>query len=529
MKFLSSIGLSSPPETRLVLSSPGPETNLRTIKTAARARTNRPKQQPLNVQEFTKSKSISSPSGARPHRMRYWPIIVVMAALAGCARFQSQPISPEKTFTDFDARSLTNEELHTFLETNQVIAEWPCPRWDLNALTFAAFYYQPALAEARAQLASVRAAEITAGERPNPSVSLTPTYDTTTSPPWIPGVSFDIPIETAGKRGKRIAQAVFTSEAAKWHFVSTEWEVRGKVRASLLNLRIARENEALLGRAELAQSNVVRLLQGQLSAGVISSFEVTQARVALETTQLSRQDAIAQLRQGRVQLAGVLGLPSRALEGIELDYTTLEKLPMDLTAPEIRREAVLHRADIRAALAEYAASQSALQLEIAKQYPDVHLSPGYELDQTDNKWTLGLTVDLPVLNQNQGAIAEAKAKRSEAAAHFLTVQANAISEIDSALAGYDAALQKSGIAKTLLEDLQKQLDSVRAQARLGEADALALANAEVSYYAGAQNQLDALAKAQQALGELEGAAQSPLTFSMDSVRMAKDQVPGTKK
>ncbi len=461
--------------------------------------------------------------------MKYWPFIFVVVALAGCARFQPRPISAEKTFADFDARSLTNEELHTFLQTNQVVAEWPSRRWDLNALTFVAFYYQPSLAEARAQLASVRAAEITAGERPNPTVSLTPTYDTTTSPPWIPGVSFDIPIETAGKRGKRIAQAVFSSEAEKWHFVSTEWEVRGKVRAALLNLRIARENEALLERTEAAQSNVVRLLQGQLNAGVVSSFEVTQARVAVDTTQLSRQDAIGELRQGRVQLAGLLGLPSYALDGIEFDYDALEKLPTDLTAPEIRREAVLHRADIRAALAEYAASQSALQLEIAKQYPDVHLSPGYELDQTDNKWSLGLTVDLPVLNQNQGAIAETKAKRAEAAAHFLAVQANAISEIDSALAGYDAAVQKSAIAKNLLEDLQKELDSVRAQARLGEADALALANAEAIYCAGAQNQLDALAKAQQALGELEGAAQSPLTFSMETVRMTEEHVSETKK
>ena len=58
-------------------------------------------------------------------------------------------------------------------------------------------------------------------------------------------------------------------------------------------------------------------------------------------------------------------------------------------------------------LAEYQASQSALQLEIARQYPDVQLGPGYEFDQGDNKWMLGLGVTLPVFNQNQGAIAAA--------------------------------------------------------------------------------------------------------------------------
>ena len=378
--------------------------------------------------------------------MKYWPTIFALALLAGCARFQPEPISAEKSAASFDARSLTNEDLRAFLETNQVAGEWRNRRWDLNALTYVAFYYQPSLAETRAQLASVRAAEITAGQRPNPSLTATPTYDTSSSPPWIPGVSFDVPIETAGKRSKRIAQAVFATEAAKWNFVATEWEVRSKVRAALLNLRVAGETESLLARAETAQSNVLRLLQGQLSAGAISSFEVTQARVAAETTQLARRDAIGQLRQGRVQLAGVLGLPSSALEGIDFDYGALEELPLSLTAPEIRREAVLHRADIR-----------------------------------------------------------------------------------SALAGYAVAREKSAIAKTMLEDLHKQLDSVRAQAQLGEADALALANAEVSYDTGAQNELEALAKAQEALGTLEDAVQSPFTFSMNAVRSAPGRLPETKK
>src|SRR5690349_1272520 len=99
--------------------------------------------------------------------MKHWPFIFIIALLAGCARFQPRPISPEAISVDFEARSLAGDGLHGFLETNRIVAEWPVRRWDLNTLTFVAFYYQPSLAEARAQLASVRAAEITAGERPN--------------------------------------------------------------------------------------------------------------------------------------------------------------------------------------------------------------------------------------------------------------------------------------------------------------------------------------------------------------------------
>ena len=455
--------------------------------------------------------------------------------LAGCATFHPQAISPEKSAADFDERSLSDAGLHAFLETNHVTGDWPRQSWDLNALTLAAFYYQPALAEARAQWAAVEATKITAGERPNPTLSVTPGYDNQIPDnfsPWLVNLNFDLPIETAGKRGKRIAQAGQLSEAAYWNFVSAAWQTRSHVRAALLNLYAARETESLLARREAAQSYVVRLLEGQFAAGALSSYEVTQARVTLDTTRLSRQDAAGQSAQARVQLADALGLPLRALDGVELSFAGLDAFPEQLTEPEVRRQALLNRADVRGALAQYAASQSALQLEIANQYPDVHLGPGYGWNTGnagDNEWTLGLGVTLPVLNQNQGPIAEATANRAAAAAHFLTVQTTAIAEIDSALAGYDAALKKSATAKTLLEDMQKQLDSVHAQAQAGEVEPLALANAEAEYATGSQSQLDALLKAQEALGQLEDAVQSPLTLPPETIRAAQNNLSKTDK
>ena len=456
-------------------------------------------------------------------------LIILSCLLAGCATYQPRPISPEKTAAEFDTRSLTNEDLRAFLETNHVALPAPGDAWDIKQLTLAALYYQPALAEARAHWAAVEATKITAGQRPNPTVGFTPTYDTTTPPPWILGVTWDIPIETAGKRGKRIAQAEHLSEAAKWDFVGAAWQVRSHVRAALLNLYAARETESLLARQEMAQSNVVRLLEGQLAAGAVSSYEVTQARVTLGTTRLARQDAIGQSAQARVQLAGALGLPLQALDGIEFSFAGLDEFPKDLTAPEVRRDAILDRADVRGALADYAASQSALQLEIARQYPDLHLGPGYELDQTDNKWSLGVSLDLPILNHNQGPVAEAEANRAAAAAHFLTIQTTAIAEIDSALAGYNAALQKSATIKSLLENMRKQMDSVRARAQAGEAEPLALASAEAEYAAGSQSQLDAQIKVQGALGQLEDAVQSPLTLPPETIRAAQNNLSKTNK
>jgi len=447
-----------------------------------------------------------------------WSVLLSLLAVAGCARFHPEPISPVQTAAAFSTRSLTNENLRAFLQTNQVAVPKAEEPWDLKGLTLTAFYYQPALAEARAQLLVARAAAITAGQRPNPSVSVTPAYDSQipgNPSPWLVPLSFDVPIETAGKRGKRIAQTERLSEAAQWNLVGTVWQVRSQIRAALLDLYYTRQSASLLAQQEIAQSNVVRLLEGQVSAGVVSEFEVTQARVALNTTELARQDAAGKFQQARVELAHALGVPAHALEGVQFAFAALNQFPRELTRPEVRQQALLNRADVRGALAEYAASQAALQLEIANQYPDLHLGPGYAWNAGsagDNEWSLGLTVTLPVLNHNQGPVAEAEARRTQAAAHFVTVQANAVAQIDTALAGYKAALNQAATAKALLDSLQTRLNSVQAQAAAGEIEPLAVAAAKLEFATGEQNQLDALFKAQQALGQLEDAVQSPLTL-----------------
>lgn len=452
------------------------------------------------------------------------PISFVALILAGCATYHPRPISPEKTASAFNARSLTSAPLRAFMETNHVAVPGPQDSWNLKQLTLVAFYYQPTLAEARAQLLAARAGKITAGERPNPSVSVTPGYDTQIPgnySPWLVPVSFDWPIETAGKRGKRMAEAEHLAEAARWNLVGTVWQVRSQIRMALLDLYSAQATEKVLAREESAQSKVVKLLEGQLKVGAISDFDVTQARVALQTTQMARQAAIGKVHQTRVEVAKALGVPLHALKGVKFSEKDFKQFPQELTKRKIRRRALLDRADVRSALADYAASQSALQLEVAKQYPNLHLGPGYAWNNGnagDNEWDLGVTLTLPILNQNQGPIAEAKAKRKVAAAHFQTIQANAIGEIESALVGYQTALQQIKTAKSLQDNLQKRLHFIREQEQAGAVEPLVVANAEVAFEVGAQSRLDALIKAQQALGQLENAVQSPLTLSPAMLR-----------
>jgi outer membrane protein TolC len=123
------------------------------------------------------------------------------------------------------------------------------------------------------------------------------------------------------------------------------------------------------------------------------------ARLAFDGTRLGLEDARRRKAESYVHLAGALGVTAHALDGLSLSFGSFDEPPADLPAPSVRRQALLNRPDLLGALAAYEATQADLQLEIARQYPDLHLGPGYQMDQAANKWTLGLPVALPVFNR----------------------------------------------------------------------------------------------------------------------------------
>ncbi len=436
------------------------------------------------------------------------------ALLAGCARFENKPLLPEATADYLETRSLSDTNFKAFLETNlnRTLAEWPLTKLDFNAATLGAFYFHPNLDVARAQWASVRGGETTAAARPNPVLGVTPGYSANApkgTSPWFPSVTLDVPIETAGKRGYRIAHAEHLSEVARLNISTAAWQVRSGVRVAMLDFSAAQRRAQLLREQVVLRQRVTELLEQRLVAGAVSAPEVSPSRIASIKLRADLADAERLAAETRVKIAEALGLSSRSIEGVEFSFDWSQTADAALLSSDARRAALLGRADILAMLADYAASQSALQLEIAKQYPDLHLNPGYQYDQGENKWQLGLSVELPVLYRNQGGIREAKARRDEVAARFLALQVKVISEIDRALAARASAMEQLKQLEELTRAQQQVVEQTEASFKVGAADQFELASARVEFAASEMARLDALTKQQQAIGLLEDALQRP--------------------
>lgn len=440
---------------------------------------------------------------------------LLSAMLAGCATYQPRPISPIETSAAFDARSLDDPALRQFITAHggtDLTTNWPPAAWDLRLFTLTAFYYHADVEVARAKLAAAQAALVTAGARPNPTAGFSPTYNADAAggvSPWMLGFTLDVPIETAGKRGYRVAEAQHAANSARLAFASTAWQVRSRVRKALVDLQAATLSQTILVTQQAVQNQVVELLEARFKAGQNSQSEVQLVRVAAAQTALQLSDAQKQTAQSRIRLTDALGVPANDVANLAVSFAALDQLLPAAEAGALRREALLNRADVLAALADYDASGSALQLEIAKQYPDIHLGPGYAWDQGDNKFTLGVALTLPVFNRNQGPIAEAEAHRREAAANFAAVQARAIGEVGLAFAGYGDALHKLETADALLNGQRTRMKAAQESFAAGATDRVELLQAQAEFGANELARAQTFSEAQLALAQLEDAMQRP--------------------
>ncbi|MBN8775054.1 TolC family protein, partial [Thiomonas arsenitoxydans] len=260
------------------------------------------------------------------------------------------------------------------------------------------------------------------------------------------------------------------------------------------------------------RKRALELLKQQDALGAITASTLSMARIQEQQAQAGVLSAQGQVADQRAALAGALGLPLDALVHLRIDFSGIQDPPARkrLPSPAVQRAALLDRLDIRAALDQYSAAEAGLRREMAGQYPQFQLGPGYEWDQGDQRWTLGLSLSLPVFNQNQGQIAEANARRAEVAARFQVLQLHVLTQVERGVAAYQSSVQIWNATNNIVAEQQQDAQQISAQFAAGEVDRLATVRAQLQTVAARLHRLTAQVESERALGRLEDAVQQPL-------------------
>ena len=431
-----------------------------------------------------------------PSGFRVLLLLILSVVMSSCVTYTPAPLEPEKS-----AGKLISARLDP--------SHGP---WSMEQLSRYAAESHPEVAVAKAKLETAKAALGTAAARPNPTVGWSPTWVSNPgdAAPWVFGFTLDIPVETAGKRDLRMAKARAEINSAALEVAAAIHQAKLAVREAFESCLEAKQRREVIVRQIETQQHLVELMERQCSQGQIARQEVTPVRLLLQQTRMMARTAEARENEARAGLAAALGLTREKLDEANIDWNHEARLPAPPALGPLRAQALRNHTEVLAALSDYAVAEASLRLEVARQFPDLHLTTGYEYDQGSNKWSLpGLSATLPLFDRNRGPIAEAVAKRSESAVRVVATQAKVIASVEAARTTYQGTLTQLAEARSMVADQNKNLESIRKMVQAGGADSSSLRTAEVELASAELAQVEAEAETRKAARALEAATQFP--------------------
>ncbi|MFO0083322.1 MAG: TolC family protein, partial [Phycisphaerales bacterium] len=252
-----------------------------------------------------------------------------------------------------------------------------------------------------------------------------------------------------------------------------EWMVRTSVRRawsewSALDAQLAVTRD-VLSRVDQILSVVDKMEQaGEMARTEARLFRIEKATKAADLAVLE-----SRVREADLRLRQLMGMSPDAplrLHAVGVGPTRSSvHSGTDTTELERRNPAML------VAAAEYEAAEKALELEVRKQYPDLHIGPGYGREDGQDQVLLGLSLPIPILNANRRGIAEARAQREVTRAAAEATLEQTIAAVRSAEVRLMGATQRrSTLESEIVPLVDAQYADARQVARLGEVNTLVL-------------------------------------------------------
>ncbi len=446
-----------------------------------------------------------------------WTLVALSVCLASCVHYSPKPLPPERAVSDFSARSLEDPGLRADLDKALPArsGEWPRPDWSRADLLIAMLHFNDTVAQGRAAVNVAIAGQRTAREYPNPSVTLASEYANQHdgSPLWLWGIATDWLLDFGRRRNERMTAADLTVQQARYDFTELTWKSRSSLRKAMADLLITNSEVTLLETNHADRESQLTMARRQLEVGATARGDVDRLVSDALLDEQKLNDARRRASAARSSLASALGVPVAALEPAHLVWDHLDDPPepADDVLRQWREDALLVRADVRSAVIGYSLSEQALRLEVAKQYPEVHLGPGYTWDHGVKRLQFNLGLTLPLVNRNRGAIAEAEARREEAGAKLEATVAAAYSEIDEAIRQWRLARTRLTDAHGAIYDSAQRIYSETQRGfDAGSNDRTELLAAKIARTLTELQVLDAVRGAQDAMASLEDALRRPL-------------------
>lgn len=279
-------------------------------------------------------------------------------------------------------------------------------------------------------------------------------------------------VEWAGQRGARVRAAGFGVQRADLTVRNAARITLGDVSNAYFDTYAARQRLQLAEEVLNLNEQLLRAVRIQLREGEVSALEANLAEVELGRARARVLAARRELTSAELQLKRLTGLSPD--QPIRLPGA----VPAAAPAPAAGRDSLValalgRRPDLVAQRTAVLESRALTDLARREGRPNVSVGvlARREGDGGDPSVGLGVSVPFPVLNRNQGRLAEQQARTSQAELQARAVELAVRTEVTDALRAYQTATEEETVyAASVLQPTRENRALLETAYREGKID-----------------------------------------------------------
>jgi cobalt-zinc-cadmium efflux system outer membrane protein len=361
--------------------------------------------------------------------------------------------------------------------------------------------------EAARRQRAIREAQLrVARQWANPEVSFEATQDTPHE-----NLTFGLPIEIGGQRGRRIAVAKEALTLADLDVRAEMVTLRRNLRQAFYGLLAANERSRLADEVVGLAGRAKSVAQTRFEEGAAPRLDVLQADLGLARAQAEADLARSARASALADLNAVLNQPPEQSVSVVGDLADAPAVPDFTHAMAL---AGASNVDILSADREAAVEGRQLDLLRAERIPTPTFTFGLPMNAPDEfnvGKSIGVTMTVPLFNRNQGEIAASQATIDQVRARRDAAHRTVESQVFAALARIDAERQQVESFRTRVIPAAVELATLAEESyKAGRDSVLSLLDAQRSLRDVRRDYLQALLDYQAALADLEEVIGGPI-------------------
>jgi outer membrane protein TolC len=412
------------------------------------------------------------------NQLLYICVVGSTIALAACQTYRPQPLTEsaiEQALTPPTVATLRvqAEQLnHPILKAVELDFDRGLSP---DSAAVLALLLNPGLRAIRDQRGLSDAQLLQAGLLPNPQLSTSldrPAFGNTAGATSAYTLGLGLDLQQLITHAARVRAAGEHRAAVDLDVAWQEWQAAQAAKTAVYQLTALEAQANLSASLDQRLKENLDLARRALDAGLMTELDLAAAETASNQAHANLLDLQKQTERQRLALNRLLGVPSDTRIKLQPDIALPTKI--DLPSPERLLGALeRRRLDLVALKRGYASQEAAVRAAVLGQFPKINFGVHRARDTAEvGVIGLGLTLELPLFDRNQGAIAQERATRQRLFDEYINRIFEARADIAKLLADARWLNAQIATAQSAEPGLDRLVQTYRVAVNAGQADVL---------------------------------------------------------